>query len=365
MKNNNAGFKAVDQGKSQRVCAVYLTYADRAHLLEKAVRASYAAGVHNIIIVDNKSEQNSQKIISKMENLYGKNMQVVRLNENRGAAGGYKAGLEAAMKKRECDMVWLLDDDCVPEKNSLRELIRFREEIISKIRERKTPDKKTNNIALFSMRFSLPDYLHKSDKELELEKLEEDLLNTNSFCFFSIKRVLSLIFKAGKGKGKKPNYKRRYVETVIAPFGSLLFDRKLISKVGFPKEEFFTYFSDTEYTYRMHEKHRVRFFLVPSSKVKDIDCTFQHGYVRNYFSIGKIMENFHNISDQKMYYEYRNRIILEKQLLVKSKAAYNLNKLVFYSVIYPLVYLIYCSKYSDDKMKTMRKAIRDGKRMKL
>lgn len=42
---------------------------------------------------------------------------MIYLDENTGSAGGYKRGLEEAMKCGECEYILLLDDDNVIDKN--------------------------------------------------------------------------------------------------------------------------------------------------------------------------------------------------------------------------------------------------------
>jgi GT2 family glycosyltransferase len=340
--------------KQFSIYGVFITYANRAHLLEKAVKSAYRAGIGNVIIVDNNSEPESQKIMKDMKDSYGNKLEIIHLSQNKGSAGGFKVGLQAVSRKKDCDFIWLLDDDCVPLKNSLKELLKFW--------EKHEFEDKENKMALMSMRFSLPNYLYKTEKELKLEALEKELLNLNAFCFFSLERAFSLLFHKSDKKRKKHNYS--YVQTVISPYGSLFFNKKLLKRVGLPREEFFQYFDDTEFTYRMYKNYEVRFFLIPKSKIKDIDVTFKNAYIRTYFSIFKIMGNINSVSDRRLYYEYRNRIIFEKQYLITNKFKYQANKLLALYLIYPLFSVMYSLIYKDHKMQVLRKAIQDGTNIK-
>ncbi len=48
---------------------------------------------------------------------------VLYLNENYGSAGGFKRGLEEALKHPECEFTWLLDDGTVPAQGSYEKFI--------------------------------------------------------------------------------------------------------------------------------------------------------------------------------------------------------------------------------------------------
>jgi len=108
-----------------RVCSVIVTYADRFHLLEQVINACYKEGVDKIIVVDNASEQNSRDKLKEYESKNRDILKVVYLDENIGPAGGYKRGLQEAYKCDECEFIWLLDDDNMPQKDSLKVLKEF------------------------------------------------------------------------------------------------------------------------------------------------------------------------------------------------------------------------------------------------
>jgi GT2 family glycosyltransferase len=54
--------------------------------------------------------------------LAGQDVDVLRLAENRGGAGGFHAGTEAAMT-RDVEWMWLMDDDTIAEPDALEELL--------------------------------------------------------------------------------------------------------------------------------------------------------------------------------------------------------------------------------------------------
>jgi GT2 family glycosyltransferase len=140
---------------------------------------------------------------------------------------------------------------------------------------------------------------------------------------------------------------------------------KNVLKNGLPDENYFVYFDDIEFTYRLHNKG-VRIFLIPNSKIDDIDRTLTNSEVKTYFSLFKILQNIHSMNTTKLHYGYRNRVILEKKALIKNKTKYLINKLIFLSLIYPALYLIYFIKYREvTNVKLIKKAIKEGLAYKL
>lgn len=92
--------------------------------------------IDKIIVVDNNSFPESRESIKKLEKEIP-NMEVVYLDENKGSAGGYKIGLEKAYNDKECEFIWLLDDDNKPEKGSLKILKDFWKKLDVKDKEKK------------------------------------------------------------------------------------------------------------------------------------------------------------------------------------------------------------------------------------
>lgn len=107
-----------------KVCAVIVTYGDRFRLLIQVVNACLREGVEKIIVVDNNSALSS---LGKLRELKQKErkLQVIYLDENKGSAGGYKIGLQEAYKCKDCEVIWLLDNDDEPQKEFLKLLKKF------------------------------------------------------------------------------------------------------------------------------------------------------------------------------------------------------------------------------------------------
>jgi GT2 family glycosyltransferase len=338
----------------QKVCVVTVTYGNRAHLLKQVVERVFACGVSFVVVVDNNSDASSREKVLLLQKKYHEHLHVISLKKNLGSAGGFKTGLKYASNIKNIDFIWTLDDDNVPEKNALSVLLDFW--------KKQNASKKQNTFGLFSLRYYDTDFLYKSDKELSLPRLEKDILILNSFCYFSFDKLLSML-KGGFRRGKKNN--REYYDMVCGAYGGFFCHKSLLKVVGYPNEKLFTYFDDIEFTHRMYKRHKIHLYMIPKSKIIDVDTTLVNTNVKTYFRIFSILENIRFMNERKLYYGYRNRIILEKNFLIQNKFKYFIHRTTFLYLIYPLVRLLYFIRYGDVKaIKLLRQAIRDGEAFK-
>ena len=94
--------------------------------ISAARRAAEGCAELDFIVVDN---GNPAPLAERLASLEGPGVRVLRLERNCGGAGAYASGMSAAAKDRSCDFLWLLDDDAVPDADTLRELLRAFAEI--------------------------------------------------------------------------------------------------------------------------------------------------------------------------------------------------------------------------------------------
>ncbi|WP_243092668.1 glycosyltransferase family 2 protein [Thermus hydrothermalis] len=101
-----------------RVCAVIVTYNRKALLREclQAVLAQTRPPDH-VLVVDNASTDGTAEMLREEF----PRVEVLRLPENQGGAGGFHEGMKWAYKAGY-DWFWLMDDDTVPEKSTLEGL---------------------------------------------------------------------------------------------------------------------------------------------------------------------------------------------------------------------------------------------------
>ena len=111
-----------DSSGSVRVIAVVVTYNRQALLLESlaAVQAQSRAP-DAVIVVDNAS---TDETAAAVRDRYP-SMALAELAHNTGGAGGFAAGLALALADA-ADLVWLMDDDTVPQRHALRALLEAR-----------------------------------------------------------------------------------------------------------------------------------------------------------------------------------------------------------------------------------------------
>ncbi|MCM1404774.1 MAG: glycosyltransferase [Prevotella sp.] len=107
----------------QCVVAVVVTY-NRKKLLKECLIALTEQNYPNlqILIIDNASTDGTYSFIAHL--IDDKKIIYKNTGKNLGGAGGFNFGMRAAVE-RGCDYVWLMDDDCIVNEDSLTTLINF------------------------------------------------------------------------------------------------------------------------------------------------------------------------------------------------------------------------------------------------
>lgn len=102
------------------VIAVILTY-NRKDLLARSLAAVMAQTrpCNQVLVVDNASEDGTTEMLQEVDY---PSLTAYRLSCNRGAAGGFNAGFRLAYQ-HGADLVWMMDDDVIPEPDALKSLL--------------------------------------------------------------------------------------------------------------------------------------------------------------------------------------------------------------------------------------------------
>jgi len=131
----------------------------------------------------------------------------VRMNENTGGAGGFYEGVKRAYEK-DFDWLWLMDDDIEAKANALEELLKFK---------------------------------HISNCIHPIKKFTDGtVFNWNGY----------ICNKYGIIINEKENFKdKNFCCINYGCFEGMLINRKIISKIGYPKKEFFLTGDDAYYGY--------------------------------------------------------------------------------------------------------------------
>jgi rhamnopyranosyl-N-acetylglucosaminyl-diphospho-decaprenol beta-1,3/1,4-galactofuranosyltransferase len=119
----DGGGPAATAGQPPRVIAVVVTYNRRELLLESlAAVAAQTRPADAVIVVDNASTDGTAAAVRRQF----PSVQLAELARNTGGAGGFASGIALALEQ-SADLVWLMDDDTVPEPDALRALLEARE----------------------------------------------------------------------------------------------------------------------------------------------------------------------------------------------------------------------------------------------
>lgn len=242
------------------ISAVVVTY-NRPELLEVCVNAllTQTLPLHRITIVDNASECETQKLMHEYVEQYPDIIYYLRLNSNRGGAGGFYAGLKQVVESNT-DYAWIMDDDACPNAKSLESLMK-----------------------------------HVKDKEHVYGSTAVGIDNSE-LCWplYSIKN---------KNYIRKREQLDPIEEVSGLPFLGLLVPRKIVEKCGLPDTSFFISGDDFEYCQRIR-KQGFRIFAVRDSYIT-------HPLPDRYcFYIFGSLFVFLIHSPWKRYYETRNRIFI-------------------------------------------------------
>ncbi len=164
-----------------------------------------------IIVVDNASTDGTDQVLGR----YCSDRRVIvhRLQRNMGGAGGFSAGM-ARGYELGADFVWLMDDDCYPYPHALEEL------------------------------------------ETGLAKAEEAMAMPLSYACSLVKFVDGQICEMNNPGttwdwGRLMALGHESVLVTHCSFVSVLFPRRVLTRFGLPLQEYFLWFDDQEYTFRV------------------------------------------------------------------------------------------------------------------
>jgi len=313
--------------------AVTVTYGNRFHLLKQVIDSALSEDIAKVIIVDNNSVPESKEQLKAYEQELGSDkIKVLYLDDNYGSSGGFKRGLEEAHNDPQCEFIWLLDDDNIPFENALKKL----QLAYGYLGEDK------NNV-LISFRDSNLNNL------LALSKGEPIGYKTNSFLNFHIKNWL------WNKINNNNNNNFPILKSQVAPYGGLFLAKDVITKIGFPNEDFFVYADDHEWTLRMTNSG-FNLYLCSESKLKDIDWTWATIKAKN-------PHYEPTASEFKIYYAMRNHVFLDKNF-IENKYVYFLNMSIQLAYTY-LIHLFLVPKIATKRFKLILRAVKDGLNGKL
>ena len=201
------------RGPQRRVVAVVVTY-NRLTLLQRLLdRLVHSDQLAEILVIDNASTDGTREWLAAPGPL-GERGPVVHhrtLATNTGGAGGFHTGLQWAIA-RDADLIWLMDDDGIPDPDCL-ELLLARDGAFD---------------------FWGPAVLAEQDPERLCFPIR---LPGTSRVVHDMDRV-----RAAAHGG--------LIADVVIPFNGVLLTRELVQRIGLVREEFFIWGDDVEYLWR-------------------------------------------------------------------------------------------------------------------
>ena len=285
-----------------RVTAVTSMFGDRWKFLTQVVTAVMNdPHVTKLIIVDNGSS-NKEEILNGTKE-YGERVQVIREEKNLGSAGGFAIALEAA-QHTDCDFVFMLDDDSVPEDGAITSFM----EIM-----RLFPDQK---VVLSGNRYTLltnTEYFYKPS-------IADDSVRGTFFEVFSWKKVRHF-FKLFLWK-RKGHHKRGpfipIIPTEAFIYGGAFIPIDAVRKAELPDKSLFLYGDDIEYSWNV-KKLGYDTYYCSIPRLYDVDATFgtNGSHIFGQFDP--------QTSDFKVYYRIRNMVRLSRKHSKQGKFVLFLN----------------------------------------
>jgi len=237
----------------EKVIAVVVTY-NRQKLLSECISAlrSQTRPVDQILVINNGSNDNTENWLQQQNDIE------FITQANVGSGGGFNTGIKLAYEKG-FDWIWLMDDDGYSKEDALEKLL-----------ENDSEELCLRNCAV----------INKEDKK-------------------------SFVWKTSNYKSID-EVKDSIIKNFAHPFNGTLLHKKIIEKVGLPKKELFIWGDETEYYYRIINKHKIPFY----TKANSI-----HYHPVSAYSF-KNDWNYNN--NWKMYYYVRNRFYILKSKYSKN-----------------------------------------------
>jgi GT2 family glycosyltransferase len=303
------------------ICVVTVTYGQRVGLLSAVVDAlasmELAQQVVELIIVDNGSHATTKQYLAQLCARDAR-VKIVDLPENLGSAKGFSAGLRAAANG-QANFVWMLDDDNRPEPGALRQLLL-------------AVEKCDENSAFMSLRTDREHLVRYAAGEAK----ENCFPRPNTFSGFSL---LGSIVKNGRrllrSSPPAPMHTPGEIREIpVAEYGGFFFRRRMLDRVGFPREDFILYGDDHEFTLRF-TTHKAPIYLVPKSELIDIERSWNAQPRRSstYFFLPFIPLKCGPDMKKRMYYTVRNRVYMETHALRENLPMYCLNSAALLTIM--------------------------------
>lgn len=284
--------------------AIVVTY-NRKLLLSECIEAITKQTIkpEKTFIIDNASTDGTKEFLEEKGIFNDKSIEYIKQDKNSGGAGGFYRGFQESIKQ-DFDFLWVMDDDTIPEKTCLEELL------------------KAASITKKDSSFIASSIYGPNGEFLNVPKVN-DKKSPNGYDYWYEELENALV-----------NIKD-------ATFVSLLINKKAIDKCGLPCKDFFIWGDDTEYTTRIINNYGPAYICGKSKAIhKRANC------------MALKIKNETNISRIKMFhYFYRNTAIINYNY----KGFLKMLKFIIRQFLYS--YKLLFSKYGFIKFATIQKGL--------
>ncbi|MGA9239083.1 hypothetical protein [Robiginitalea sp.] len=295
----------------KRTGVVTLTYGDRVHLLGPVLdELECLQDIFTVVVVCNGITSEAMKLLKSRAEGSDK-IELLDMGFNSGSAKGFKDGM-VEVEKHSVDYIWLLDDDNLPASDALHIL----QEEYTKLAPR-YPGKP---FCLLSYR---PDRSRYRSAVLQGDP-QAVIGPYNSFLGFHWKQKLQ------KALGYELEEQTsdggiRMGQVLVAPYGGMFFHKELLREIGYPREEFFLYGDDHDFSYRITQAGGAIILLL-DSVIHDLEVSF---HLDKSASRKRISSRFFKTESRNaIYYSARNSIVFE-QNFVNRPFEYLVNKYIY------------------------------------
>lgn len=253
----------------KKITAVVVTY-NRASLLNHCLETlnQQLYPVFRVILVDNCSTDQTQQLAEEWMKKKKGWIRYERLPENVGGAGGFCHGFACAIEEQP-DWIFIMDDDAAPEESYLKEIMIAADahpQISCLIG---TEYVGTTSRRAYGGRRRLVDRNTLKEVQIPEEEYKKDVFYIDSLAF-------------------------------VGPV--IRYD--LLQKTGLPDKDFFIYYDDTDYSFRLRQNSRI--MCVSKARINH-----RTDFARDVIEEGR--------AEWRQFYMYRNGLMLKKRYIQNPK----------------------------------------------
>lgn len=315
------------------LCAVVVTYGERKHLLEPVLERLGSSGVDTVVVVFN---GNLRRGVAPPVDRF-----VVVDNEtNLGSAGGFRSGIEAALRL-DADYFLLLDDDNLPAHDCIDQLFAIH--------------------ALLGGGPLLALQAFRPAQPWQCVVVREGIVpigrpNTYGwFNFINERHLLQRQLAPGYLPDPEVKPENALVHIDIAAYGGLFLRREALLLSELPDPRYFCYYDDFDFSERL-VRRGVTIHLCASAMIEDLDTSWHARDERAHPAFSP------NTSDLRIFLDLRNAFIFNRSRIT-NRTLYLLNGIGFWlGMAYLALFRSVDFATTRRRLALIRRAVRHGAR---